>query len=271
MKSRVGARCRPAAARLRPARSALADDLHVPLAVPAHPAALRRRDRPAGRTSRIYDSADQTKRDQGGARSAGACPAPTSRRRTSTRRSATPRTSCIDAGGVRRRRPATSTSSTVARVYAKYQQLLAQNNALDFDDLLLRTAHRVPRPPGRCCEELQERFQYMLIDEYQDTNHAQYVIAHALALEHRNICVVGDPDQSIYAWRGADIQQHPGVREGLPRRQGRAAGAELPLDQDASSQIASQADRPQHAAQGQDAVDGERRGRARRKLLSLPG
>jgi len=54
--------------------------------------------------------------------------------------------------------------------------------------------------------QLQERFQYLLIDEYQDTNHAQYVLAHALALKHRNICVVGDPDQSIYAWRGADIQ-----------------------------------------------------------------
>ena len=54
--------------------------------------------------------------------------------------------------------------------------------------------------------ELQERFQYILIDEYQDTNHAQYILAHALAQRHRNICVVGDPDQSIYAWRGADIQ-----------------------------------------------------------------
>src|SRR3954452_10940613 len=53
--------------------------------------------------------------------------------------------------------------------------------------------------------ELQDRYQYILIDEYQDTNHAQYILAHALAQKHRNLCVVGDPDQSIYAWRGADI------------------------------------------------------------------
>jgi DNA helicase-2/ATP-dependent DNA helicase PcrA len=93
----------------------------------------------------------------------------------------------------------------VARIYTKYQQLLNQNNALDFDDLLLRTAHAFRDHP-EVLRELQERYQYLLIDEYQDTNHAQYVIAHALAMRHRNICVVGDPDQSIYAWRGADIK-----------------------------------------------------------------
>jgi DNA helicase II / ATP-dependent DNA helicase PcrA len=93
----------------------------------------------------------------------------------------------------------------VARIYTKYQQLLVQNNGLDFDDLLLKTAHAFRDHPG-VLEQLQERYQYILIDEYQDTNHAQYVIAHALALKHRNICVVGDPDQSIYAWRGADIR-----------------------------------------------------------------
>ena len=93
----------------------------------------------------------------------------------------------------------------VARIYTKYQQLLNQNNALDFDDLLLRTA-RAFRDYPEVLRELQDRFRYLLIDEYQDTNHAQYVIAHALALRHRNICVVGDPDQSIYAWRGADIK-----------------------------------------------------------------
>jgi DNA helicase-2/ATP-dependent DNA helicase PcrA len=96
-------------------------------------------------------------------------------------------------------------SRTVARVYTKYQQMLTQNNALDFDDLLMRTAQGLRDHP-EVLAELQERFQYLLIDEYQDTNHVQYILAHALALKHRNICVVGDPDQSIYAWRGADIQ-----------------------------------------------------------------
>ena len=96
-------------------------------------------------------------------------------------------------------------AKTVARVYTKYQQLLAANNALDFDDLLLKTAQAFRDHP-QILRELQDRFQYIMIDEYQDTNHAQYVIAHALAMRHRNMCVVGDPDQSIYAWRGADIQ-----------------------------------------------------------------
>jgi DNA helicase-2/ATP-dependent DNA helicase PcrA len=93
----------------------------------------------------------------------------------------------------------------VARVYTKYQALLKQNNALDFDDLLLFTANALRDHP-QVLAELQDRFAYILIDEYQDTNHAQYVLAHSLALKHRNICVVGDPDQSIYAWRGADIR-----------------------------------------------------------------
>lgn len=97
------------------------------------------------------------------------------------------------------------TSKTISRIYTKYQQLLNQNNALDFDDLLLKATLAFRDHPA-VLAELQERFQYLMIDEYQDTNHAQYILAHALALKHRNICVVGDPDQSIYAWRGADIQ-----------------------------------------------------------------
>jgi DNA helicase-2/ATP-dependent DNA helicase PcrA len=93
---------------------------------------------------------------------------------------------------------------TIAPIFKKYQQLLAANNALDFDDLLMR-AVRALRDHPPVLAELQERFRYILIDEYQDTNHAQYVLVHAMAMKHRNICVVGDPDQSIYAWRGADI------------------------------------------------------------------
>ena len=91
------------------------------------------------------------------------------------------------------------------KVFGAYQRILAANNALDFDDLLLRTAMLMrDRPDVRAT--LGERYKYVLIDEYQDTNHAQYVIAHGIALDHENICATGDPDQSIYAWRGADIR-----------------------------------------------------------------
>jgi DNA helicase-2/ATP-dependent DNA helicase PcrA len=96
-------------------------------------------------------------------------------------------------------------SKTISRVFTKYQSLLAQNQAMDFDDLLLRATLAFREKPD-VLAALQERFRYIMIDEYQDTNHAQYVLAHALAMKHRNIAVVGDPDQSIYAWRGADIK-----------------------------------------------------------------
>ena len=92
----------------------------------------------------------------------------------------------------------------VARVYAAYQKALTENNALDFDDLLLRTAFLLRDHP-EIRQALGQRYQYVLIDEYQDTNHAQYVIAHGIAMDHENICATGDPDQSIYGWRGADL------------------------------------------------------------------
>ena len=92
----------------------------------------------------------------------------------------------------------------IARVYEAYQQLLTQRNAVDFDDLLMRVAI-VLRGHPEIGERLNARFHYVLIDEYQDTNHAQYLIAKHLSKHHRNICATGDPDQSIYAWRGADI------------------------------------------------------------------
>ena len=93
----------------------------------------------------------------------------------------------------------------LARVYETYQQLLEQRNALDFDDLLMRVA-LVLRGCPDVTERLNVRFRYVLIDEYQDTNHVQYVIASLLCRQHGNICATGDPDQSIYAWRGADIR-----------------------------------------------------------------
>jgi len=92
----------------------------------------------------------------------------------------------------------------LAKVYRKYQQILADNNALDFDDLLVRCAFLL-RDCVDVRRRISDRFRYLLVDEYQDTNHAQYQIARGIALEHGNICVTGDPDQSIYKWRGADI------------------------------------------------------------------
>jgi DNA helicase-2/ATP-dependent DNA helicase PcrA len=96
-------------------------------------------------------------------------------------------------------------SKTLARVYLRYQEVLTGNNALDFDDLLFKTA-RLLRDYLDVRNELSNRFRYLLIDEYQDTNHAQYQIAKALVAAHNNICATGDPDQSIYRWRGADIR-----------------------------------------------------------------
>jgi len=95
-------------------------------------------------------------------------------------------------------------SLCLSKIYRNYQKILEQNNALDFDDLLVKTAFLLRDFPD-IRRQLNERFQYLMIDEYQDTNHAQYQIAHGLSLEHGNICVTGDPDQSIYGWRGADI------------------------------------------------------------------
>lgn len=94
--------------------------------------------------------------------------------------------------------------SKVAEVYKLYEQKLKENNALDFDDLLF-LAVKLLQENQEVREKYQSRFQYILIDEYQDTNHAQYTLTKILAARWRNICVVGDADQSIYAWRGADI------------------------------------------------------------------
>ncbi len=94
---------------------------------------------------------------------------------------------------------------TVSRVYTKYQEKLLRSNALDFDDLIMATVKMFQKHPV-VLSKYQERFRYILVDEYQDTNMAQYVLVRLLAKESGNICVVGDEDQSIYAFRGADIR-----------------------------------------------------------------
>ncbi len=93
----------------------------------------------------------------------------------------------------------------VARVFERYVQVLAQASALDFDDLLLKTVELV-ESSERVRERYATRFRYLLVDEYQDTNRPQYLLIRRLAEHHRNLCVVGDPDQSIYKWRGADLR-----------------------------------------------------------------
>lgn len=93
----------------------------------------------------------------------------------------------------------------VADVYEYYEKELRKNNALDFDDLLL-VAVKLLQSNAAVLEKYSKRFKYVMIDEYQDTNHAQYLLAYLLSSHWKNIAVVGDADQSIYAWRGADIQ-----------------------------------------------------------------
>jgi DNA helicase-2/ATP-dependent DNA helicase PcrA len=94
---------------------------------------------------------------------------------------------------------------TVAEVYDLYQRRLFASNAVDFDDLLMLTVQVLESFP-EARERWQKAFRYILVDEYQDTNHAQYRLLQLLAEKHRNVCAVGDPDQSIYAFRGADIR-----------------------------------------------------------------
>src|SRR5438132_574738 len=96
-------------------------------------------------------------------------------------------------------------TQTVARVYPVYEKKLRDANAVDFDDLLLWPALAL-KHDAEIRAELDARFRFVLIDEYQDTNQAQYAIARGLSQDHPNLCVVGDPDQSIYKWRGSDIR-----------------------------------------------------------------
>lgn len=104
---------------------------------------------------------------------------------------------------------------TAARIYTSYQQFLKKNNALDFDDLLLETV-RLLKEVKEVAGKYQERFHYIVVDEYQDTNRAQYEMTKLLGLRHRNICIVGDASQSIYSWRGADFRNITNFQKDFP-------------------------------------------------------
>ena len=93
----------------------------------------------------------------------------------------------------------------VARVYERYQELLAQNSALDFDDLIMKAVQLFRNQP-EVLAKYQSRYLHVMIDEFQDTNLAQYILSRQLAGKYKNICVVGDPDQSIYSWRQANLR-----------------------------------------------------------------
>jgi DNA helicase-2/ATP-dependent DNA helicase PcrA len=105
--------------------------------------------------------------------------------------------------------------ASIARVFQLYEERLHKNNALDFDDLLIKTV-RLLRDVPEVRERYNERFRYLLVDEYQDTNQLQFALIRLLTERQQNICVVGDPDQSIYRWRGADIKNILKFEEHFP-------------------------------------------------------
>jgi DNA helicase II / ATP-dependent DNA helicase PcrA len=105
--------------------------------------------------------------------------------------------------------------ASIARVFQQYEERLQRNNALDFDDLLIKTV-RLLRDVPEVRERYNERFRYILVDEYQDTNSLQFGLIRLLTEQQQNICVVGDPDQSIYRWRGADIKNILKFEEHFP-------------------------------------------------------
>ena len=151
-----------------------------------------------------------------------------------------------------------------ADIYRLYQEQLLKNSAMDFDDLLMVATEVFDAFPD-VLEYYRERFRYLHVDEFQDTNRAQYVLVRQLAGKRANICAVGDSDQSIYAFRGADIRNHPQLRAGLPPGPGGGARPELSLHPDHPGSR-QRRDRPQRAPPAKAAVE---RPRPRRSHLAL--
>ncbi|MCJ7769889.1 MAG: UvrD-helicase domain-containing protein, partial [Dehalococcoidales bacterium] len=114
-----------------------------------------------------------------------------------------------------RKRSASHFEEVVGSTYEKYQQLLGQNNALDFDDLLMKVVQLFDGQP-EILKKYQQRYLHIMVDEFQDTNLVQYRLVKQLAGEYRNVCVVGDPDQSIYSWRSADMRNILNFEEDYP-------------------------------------------------------
>ena len=151
---------------------------------------------------------------------------------------------------------------TVAEVYELYQRKLFASNAVDFDDMLMLTVQVLERFP-EALEHWQTTFRHVLVDEYQDTNHAQYRLLQLLAAKHGNVFAVGDPDQSIYAFRGADIRNILDFERDFGGAGHRRARAELPLDE-RDPRGGQRRDRQQPRPQAQAALVGARRGRSGR-------
>ena len=119
-----------------------------------------------------------------------------------------------------------------ARSYRRTRSGCCDANAMDFDDLLVKAYELLAGEDPEVLARYRERFRYIHVDEYQDTNHAQYRIVNLLAGGHRNLMVVGDDDQSIYSWRGADIRNILEFERDYPDADGHQARAELPLHED---------------------------------------
>ncbi|MCA8981276.1 MAG: UvrD-helicase domain-containing protein, partial [Planctomycetes bacterium] len=112
-------------------------------------------------------------------------------------------------------RPGDETDELIGRAFRRYQDHLRRSRNLDFDDLLLE-ALRLLRENAAVREKIQERYRFLLVDEYQDTNGPQYELVRIIGLPERNVCVVGDDDQSIYSWRGADVSKILGFERDYP-------------------------------------------------------
>ena len=143
-------------------------------------------------------------------------------------------------------------SKAVAPVYRSLGEALQLANAVDFDDLLVLPVRMLQHHADKLAS-YRDRFRYILVDEYQDTNRAQYELIKLLGGEHGNVCVVGDDDQSIYGWRGADIRNILDFNKDFPNRGRRAARGELSVDA-ADSRSGEHRDQREHRSDGEDAA-----------------